>query len=248
MIKLSKIDTRAPKGMSKEKHKVKTIDLVARLGELQNLMFAESKHSLLVVIQGMDASGKDGLIRNVFHEVNPMGVKVQAFKKPTDLEMAHDFLWRVHAHAPEKGVIQVFNRSHYEDVLIQRVHKWIDMDTVKRRFDHINAFEKLMQEHGTTVLKFYLHISQEEQLARLKERMEIPEKRWKYNKLDFDESELWPQYMKAYEDVLNHCSPSIPWHIIPSDQNWCKEYMVVKKLVDTLESFKMKFPEAKSFD
>ncbi|MBL7777718.1 MAG: deoxynucleoside kinase [Chitinophagales bacterium] len=245
-IILNKTDTRAPKKLGKEEVKQRTQKLHYRLEELQNLLYAESKHALLVVLQGMDASGKDGVVKNVFDAVNPMGCRVVPFKKPTELEMKHDFLWRVHHQVPEKGMIHVFNRSHYEDVLIQRVHKWIDEKTVKQRFAHINNFEKLLIENGTVVLKFYLHVSKEEQLQRLQERMSDETKMWKYNEGDMKERQYWNQYMKAYEDVFANCSAASPWYIIPADQNWYKEYLIAQTVVSALEALKMKYPGMKS--
>ncbi len=242
-IKLSEISTAPSKQLDKDQHKHQRDALVDRFGELQHLMYAEGKHSLLIIIQGMDAAGKDGLLRDVFSKINPLGVKVKGFKKPTEEEFGHDFLWRVHPHAPEKGMITVFNRSHYEEVLIQRVHNWVDMERVHQRFEHINNFERLLaQENGTHILKFYLHVSHEEQHERLAERLEMPHKMWKYNPADMKESQHWDKYMEAYEDAINHCGPEIPWHIIPADKNWYKEYLVAKTIVDLLESLDMKFP------
>ncbi len=243
--RLKSTDTRAPKKFNKEQIKKETLKLKFKLEELQNLMYAESKHALLVVLQGMDASGKDGVIKNVFDAVNPMGCRVIAFKKPTELEMKHDFLWRVHQQVPEKGIVHIFNRSHYEDVIIQRVHAWVDDKTIKQRYEHINNFEKLLAETGTTVLKFYLHVSKEEQLERLQERMSDKTKMWKHNDADLKERELWPQYMKAYEDAFLYCSENSAWNIIPADQNWYKEYLIAKKVVETLEVLKMKYPGLK---
>jgi PPK2 family polyphosphate:nucleotide phosphotransferase len=208
-------------------------------------LYAESQHSLLVIVQGMDASGKDGVIRNVFGKLNPQGVEVKSFKVPTAEEAAHDFLWRVHQHAPAKGIIQIFNRSHYEDVLVTRVHKWIDDDIARKRMDAINDFEKLLEQHNSTaILKFYLHVSQKEQLERLNERIRDPEKQWKYNENDFSETRLWDIYMEMYEDCFEHCD-HIPWIIVPADQNWYKEYMIATKILETLKSFDMKYPGIK---
>lgn len=243
-INLAKTSTRAPKKIDKEKIKLQTQKLLVELDELQNLFFATSQKALLIVVQGMDASGKDGLIANVFGAFNPMGVRVISFKKPTEEEMAHDFLWRIHLNAPRKGMIQVFNRSHYEDILIQRVHQWIDESTVKKRIKQINNFEQMLEENGSKILKFYLHISHEEQLERLNERMKLPEKNWKFNPQDFEESKLWDKYMLAYEDALNNCN-QIPWNIIPADQNWYKEYLVASTVVDYLKSLKMTYPKIK---
>ena len=242
MAKLKDISTRAPKDFEKEQTKKETDKLRSKLDELQNLLFAEGKHALLVIIQGMDASGKDGAIKNVFSGVNPLGVSVYSFKAPTAEELKHDFLWRIHLHAPAKGMIQVFNRSQYEDVLITRVHGWCDDKTAKERFKAINRFEKLLVEHNNTkVLKFYLHVSAAEQQERLQERIDDPTKGWKYNANDFEEAKLWDQYMKMYEDVFENCN-EIPWTIVPADQNWYKEYLIAKTVVDTLTSLNMQYP------
>ncbi|MFN0276670.1 MAG: polyphosphate kinase, partial [Chitinophagales bacterium] len=166
-IDIHSISTLPPKNFDKEQTEKKTKVLLKELGKLQNVLYAQGKHSLLIIMQGMDASGKDGAIREVFSGINPMGCKVQSFKKPTEEEMKHEFLWRIHKHVPEKGMIQIFNRSHYEDVLIQRVHAWVDMPTIKKRYEHINAFENLLMENATVILKFYMHISQKEQISRL---------------------------------------------------------------------------------
>ncbi|WP_207512195.1 PPK2 family polyphosphate kinase [Longitalea luteola] len=244
-IKLKDISTRAPKDWNKEETKIKTIAILQELDELQNLLFAESKHAVLVVLQGMDASGKDSAIRKVFGTLNPQGVRVQSFKVPTELELSHDFLWRIHAAAPPKGVIQIFNRSHYEDVLVTRVHRWIDEKTVKRRMKAINEFEQLLQEHNsTTILKFYLHVSPEEQQERLQERIHNPSKQWKYNEKDFEEARLWDRYMDAYEDCFAHCN-DVPWTVVPADQNWYKEYVIADTLKKALEKLDMQYPGLK---
>jgi len=245
-IKLKDIDTRAPKKLHKDNLKKETEKLKLKIEELQNLLYAESKHALLIILQGMDASGKDGVSKNVFDAVNPMGCRVIPFKKPTELEMKHDFLWRVHQQVPEKGMIHIFNRSHYEDVLVQPVHKWVDEKTIKHRFAHINNFENLLVQSGTTILKFYLHISKEEQLARLEERLSDRTKMWKHNSDDLKERDLWHNYMRAYEDVFANCSEAASWNIIPADQNWYKEHLIAQKVVDTLHSLKMKFPGLKN--
>ncbi|MET3881669.1 PPK2 family polyphosphate kinase [Niastella sp. OAS944] len=215
------------------------------MNELQNLLYAESKHAVLVVLQGMDASGKDGVIRKVFGALNPQGVQVHSFKAPTEEELSHDFLWRVHKAVPAKGSIQIFNRSHYEDVLITRVHKWIDEKTVKKRMKAINDFEQLLQEHNsTTILKFYLHISPEEQEQRLQERIHNPAKQWKYNEKDFEEAKLWDDYRAAYEDCFEQCN-DVPWTIVPADQNWYKEYIIAHTLQKALEKLNMQYPGLK---
>lgn len=242
---LSSISTRAPKEFEKQDIKAKTIAILQKLNELQNLLYAASKHAILVVIQGMDASGKDGVIRNVFGSLNPQGVMVKSFKVPTSEELSHDFLWRVHAAAPAKGMIQIFNRSHYEDILVTRVHNIIDDGTAKKRMKAINDFEQLLTEHNSTqILKFYLHVSPEEQQLRLKERIDDPAKQWKYNANDFEEAKKWDEYMKVYDDAFTHCN-NIPWTIVPADQNWYKEYLIASTLLKTLQDLDMKYPGLK---
>ncbi len=239
---LNKIDTRAPKGFEKDTVKAEIEKMVEELNELQNLLYAENKHSVLVVLQGMDASGKDGVIRKVFGRMNPQGVDVVSFKVPTAEEAAHDFLWRIHKNVPAKGEIMIFNRSHYEDVLVTRVHGWCDDKLARKRMDCINDFEKLLQEHNDThILKFYLHVSAEEQQVRLKERMADPTKMWKYNKRDFEEAELRDKYYLMYEDCFKNCNKP-EWTIVPADQNWYKEYIIAKALRDLLKSLHMKYP------
>jgi PPK2 family polyphosphate:nucleotide phosphotransferase len=243
MAVLNDVSTRAPKDLDKLQTKEETAGLVKELNELQNLLYAESKHSVLVILQGMDASGKDGAIKKVLGQLNPQGVTVTSFKTPTEEELKHDFLWRVHQHVPMKGMISVFNRSHYEDVLITRVHKWCDDKTAEKRFDAINDFEELLVLHNSTsIFKFYLHISHEEQQERLKERMEDPTKYWKYNENDLTESKLWDKYMQMYEDVFENCN-AVPWTIVPADQNWYKEYIIAKTIVTGLRELKMKYPQ-----
>lgn len=242
---LKNISTKAPKDLDKETTKEVTGKILEELDGLQNLLFAESKHSVLVVIQGMDGSGKDGVIRNVLGNMNPQGVTVKSYKAPTAEELSHDFLWRIHQHAPAKGMIQVFNRSHYEDILVTRVHNWCDEDTAKKRMNAINDFEKLIQDHNNThILKFYLHVSPEEQHERLTERMQDPAKMWKYNAKDFEEAKLWDVYMKMYEDCFEHCDKP-EWTVVPADQNWYKEYIIAKALRDLLKDLDMKFPGLK---
>jgi PPK2 family polyphosphate:nucleotide phosphotransferase len=244
-IKLSEISSRAPKELDKKDIKDKTIKLLAELDELQNVLYAEGRHSVLVVIQGMDGSGKDGVIRNVFGQLNPQGVTVKSFKVPTPEEFSHDFLWRVHSAAPAKGIIQIFNRSHYEDILVTRVHKWCDDETATKRMRAINDFEEMLQEHNSTqILKFYLHVSPEEQHERLSERLKDPAKMWKYNEKDFEEAKLWDVYMEMYEDCFNNCDVA-PWTIVPADQNWYKEYIIATSLRDTLKKLDMQYPGLK---
>jgi PPK2 family polyphosphate:nucleotide phosphotransferase len=244
-IKLSQVDTRAPKELDKKETKEQTLAILEELDELQNLLFAESKHSVLVVIQGIDGSGKDGVIRNVLGNMNPQGVTVKSFKAPTAEEASHDFLWRIHQHAPQKGMIQIFNRSHYEDILVTRVYRWCDDLTAQKRMKAINDFEELLQEHNSThILKFYLHVSAEEQHERLSERLKDPTKMWKYNEKDFEEAKLWDVYMQTYEDCFDNCN-NPPWTIVPSDQNWYKEYIIAKALRDLLKGLNMQYPGLK---
>ena len=203
-IRLEAISTRAPDDIDKEATKKRLETILEELDELQNLLYAQGCHAVLVVVQGMDASGKDGLIRRVFGRLNPEGVQVASFKEPTPLELSHDFLWRIHTQAPAKGRIEVFNRSHYEDILVTRVHKMIDDATATKRMRAINDFEWLLQELGDTqILKFYLHTSSEERHKRLEERLSIPSKMWKYNDNDSREAKLWPEYEKMYEDCFS---------------------------------------------
>jgi len=242
MIKLSEISSDAPEGATKKDYKKRTQALAKHIADLQYLMNAEKKHSLLIIFQGMDASGKDGASGNVFEYASPIGVNAYSFKKPTDEEFAHDFLWRVHKRAPQKGEIAIFNRSHYEDILIQRVHGWIDEDRVKARMKAINAFEELLvADNNTTVLKFYMHISQERQKEKLQERIDEPRKNWKHNDNDWKESKHWDKYMDCYEYAINNSS--IPWHIIPVDQRWYRDFSIAKIVAETLESFEMQFPK-----
>lgn len=241
MISLHDIDTRAPGDFHKEDTRKATKKIAREIGELQTTLQAEGKHALLVVLQGMDASGKNGSMKAAFTYCNRVGVKAYSFKKPTDEEMNHDFLWRVHKQVPARGMIQIFNRSHYEDILIQRVHRWIDEEQVKKRMNSINAFEELLQyDNNTTILKFYLHISQKEQMEELQERLDEPEKNWKHNPADWEEAAKWDDYRRAYEYAINESR--IPWVIIPSDQGWYRNYLVAKTMRDTLKNLNMVRP------
>lgn len=242
MVSLKAVSTRAPKEFDKEKTKKDTLEILEELDELQNLLYASSKFSILVVLQGKDAAGKDGLIRDVFGQMNPQGVSVKSFKVPTEEELSHDFLWRVHSATPAKGMIKIFNRSHYEDIIVTRVHKMIDDNTAKKRMKAINDFEELLVEHNNTkILKFYLHVSPEEQHERLQERLHDPRKQWKYNERDFVEAALDEEYEKVYEDCFEQCN-KVPWVIVPSDQNWYKEHLIAKMFRDTLKSLDMQYP------
>jgi len=241
IIRLADFSTEAPKGVKEKNIREETEALVARLGDLQTLMYAERKHSLLVVLQGMDGSGKDGAMHQVFDQCRITGMTLTAFKKPTEEEFAHDFLWRVHKVAPQKGMIGIFNRSHYEDILVQRVHGWIDQKRVEQRMKAINAFEELLAfDNDTLILKFYMHISYAEQEKQLLQRLNDPEKMWKHNPGDWEERKLWDKYMEAYEYAFNNSS--IPWYICPVDNRWYRDYFIAKTLVEALENLDMKMP------
>ena len=241
MIKLSEIATRAPKEYSKKSTIKERDKLTRRLGELQHLLYGEEKRSMLVVFQGMDASGKDGATKKVFRYCSPSGVWAYGFKKPSEEEFDHDFLWRVHRLVPRKGRIQIFNRSHYEDVLIQRVHRWIDETRVDKRIAAINSFEELLEfDNHTKVIKFYMHISRDRQKEKLQERIDVPSKNWKHNAADWEEAKLWDEYRHAYEDAINRSS--IPWVIVPSDQRWYRDYFIARHMVEVMEGFNMQLP------
>jgi PPK2 family polyphosphate:nucleotide phosphotransferase len=215
-----------------------------RLEALQELLYAEGKHKVLIVFQAMDAGGKDGTIRVVFDRVNPSGVKVASFKAPTQQELAHDFLWRIHPQTPGKGEMVIFNRSHYEDVLVVRVKNLAPEAVWRKRYEHIRNFEKLLADEGTVILKFFLHISKEEQKLRLQERLNDPTKRWKFRKGDLEDRTLWEQYMQAFEEAIAETSTEYaPWHIIPANRNWYRNLMVCRVIVEALEGLKMKFPQ-----
>lgn len=229
----------------KEKVKTETAKLIASLDGLQERLYANATRSLLIVLQGMDTSGKDGTIKSVMSGVNPQGCKVVAFKAPSKDELAHDFLWRVHREVPPNGYIGIFNRSHYEDVLITRVHGWVSGKVVKRRFDQIKEFEELLTESGTAVLKFFLHISKDEQKERLEARIADPEKRWKWNSGDLEERKLWNEYLKAFEDVMSATSTDCaPWYIVPANRKWYRNLVVADRIVNVLENMKLKTPPA----
>jgi PPK2 family polyphosphate:nucleotide phosphotransferase len=242
MIDLSKISTTAPKGLEKRSTRKETERISKRIGELQHLLYAQKKHSILVIFQGMDGSGKDGASRKVFRHCSITGIAAKSFKKPTSVELDHDFLWRVHQHVPKKGRMQIFNRSHYEDVLIQRVNKWIDEKTVDHRIEAINNFERnLIRDNNTTVLKFYLHISESMQKEKLQERIDNPAKNWKHNDGDWEERKKWKQYMNCYADVINRSE--VPWIITPVDQRWYRDYFIASRIQETMESLDLQLPK-----
>ena len=218
--------------------------MTEQLSELQEVLYAENEQRLLVVLQAMDTGGKDGTVRHVFGPLNPQGVRVTNFKAPSTEELAHDFLWRIHAKVPKKGMIRIFNRSHYEDVLIARVHDLAPKKEVDRRYEQINAFEKYLTENGVEILKFCLHISKQEQKKRLQARLDHPIKQWKFSSADLAERKLWEPYQRAYEKAISKCStPWAPWHVIPSDHKWYRNYAVAGVILETLEGMKLHYPK-----
>ena len=229
-----------------EETKVETAALAREIDVLQDRLYAEGSRALLVILQGTDTSGKDGTIRGVFNATGPLGVSVHAFGPPSTLELEHDYLWRVHAACPRRGTIGIFNRSHYEDVLIGRVKKLAPDKIIEQRYDQINDFERMLVECGTTILKFFLHISKSEQRERLQARLDEPGKRWKFEHGDLEERKLWSAYMKAYTDVLEkNSTPWAPWTIVPADKKWFRNYVVAKTIVEALDDLHMKYPKPK---
>lgn len=244
-IKLDKIDA-GYKGEHKDKDAAQSeLEKYAeRLHDLQYLMYAENKRSLLIVLQGMDGAGKDGTINHVLGSMNPQGCRVYGFKNPSSEELAHDYLWRIHQATPRKGQVAVFNRSHYEDVLVVRVHNLVPKEVWSKRYDEINQFEQHLANNGTQILKFYLHIDADEQLARFKQRLDDPKRQWKISESDYTERTYWHDYQIAYEEALSKCSTSYaPWYIIPSNHKWFRNLAVSQILADSLESLNMKLPK-----
>jgi PPK2 family polyphosphate:nucleotide phosphotransferase len=246
-VDLSQWDPRAtgdfPGGKAEGKQYLK--GLVTELTDLQRLLWAEDRHKLLVVIQAMDTGGKDGAIRNVFGPLNPQGVSVASFKAPTPEELEHDYLWRIHRNTPGNGEIAVFNRSHYEDVLVVRVLGLAPEERWMRRYDHINSFERLLADEGTTIVKFYLHISRKEQKERLQARLDDPTKNWKFSAGDLEHRALWDDYMKAFEIALERTSTDwAPWYIVPADRKWYRNIVMAETLVKTLRDLEMSYPPA----
>ncbi|MGO8954639.1 MAG: polyphosphate kinase 2 family protein [Rhodomicrobium sp.] len=247
-VRLEKID---PSYTGKHESPGKAEDEIAsnleRLRKAQYLLYADAGQSLLVVLQGLDASGKDGVIQHLFSGVNPMGVNAVRFNPPSAAELAHDFLWRVHAQAPAKGEIVIFNRSHYEDVLVVRVHKLVPKAVWSKRYELINDFENMLSRNGTRILKFYLHISPKEQLDRFKQRLDDPSRQWKISEADYSERELWPKYISAYEDALSLTSTDYaPWFVIPSNHKWFRNLAISQIIADTMAAMKLKLPPARA--
>lgn len=247
-VDLNKIDTHVDGGLDKDKAKDEFRSLRKKLSDLQELLYAESKHAVLVVFQAMDAGGKDSTIRSVVGPINPQGCRVASFKAPSSNELKHDYLWRIHQHAPARGMIGVFNRSHYEEVGIVRVHNLVPEQRWQKRYDHINAFEKLLSDEGTHIVKFFLHISKDYQRERFQRRLDRPDKHWKFNPDDLSERRRWDDYMQAYSQMIERCSTKqAPWYVIPAERRWYRNLIVTKVLVDLLEGLDMKYP-APSFD
>ncbi|MBI1369632.1 MAG: polyphosphate kinase 2 family protein [Planctomycetes bacterium] len=242
-VDLNKIPTRGD-GIDKDKAHHQLQKMAKELADLQELMYAENKHALLIVLQAMDAGGKDSTIREVLSQVNPQGCRVHSFKGPSSLERSHDFLWRIHKETPERGMICVFNRSHYEDVGIVRVKELAPDVVWKKRYDHINAFEKMLSDEGTTIVKFFLHISKDYQKLRLQRRLDRADKLWKFSPDDLAERGRWDAYMKAYNEAISRCTTKdAPWYVIPSERRWYRDWAVTSVLVNTLRGLKMKYPE-----
>ncbi|HKW42014.1 MAG TPA: polyphosphate kinase 2 family protein [Gemmatimonadales bacterium] len=245
---LSEWDPDDTLGFDKDGAKAKMEQSIARLDELQYSMYAEHRRALLVVLQGMDGAGKDGTIRHVMSGLNPQGCRVTSFKAPTPQELDHDFLWRVHSAVPPRGEIAIFNRSHYEDVLAARVRKLVPKETWSRRYDHINRFEELLTDSGVVVVKFFLHISRDEQRQRFEERLRDATKQWKLSPSDFEDRKYWDDYARAYEDALSRCSTrEAPWLVVPANKKWLRNLAVSRILVETLEALDIRFPKP-SFD
>jgi PPK2 family polyphosphate:nucleotide phosphotransferase len=249
-FKLADIDPRDKCGLDdKDKARDKVAEDAIAIDGLQDRLFAEGKRSLLVVLQGMDTSGKDGTVRGVFNTCGPLGVKVTSFKAPTVDELAQDYLWRIHRAVPAKGYIGIFNRSHYEDVLVVKVRGYASAEAIERRYDEINQFEKMLTQNGVVLLKFMLHISSEEQGVRLRERVETPEKRWKFNPRDLEDRALWGEYMQAYETALKRCSTEhAPWHVIPADRKWVRNALIAAIVREKLEQISPQYPQPKDWD
>jgi PPK2 family polyphosphate:nucleotide phosphotransferase len=247
---LDKLDPRDTCGFKdKDETKARTEKDANAIDALQNRLYAEGKRALLVVLQGIDCSGKDGTVRAVFNACGPIGVLNAPFKAPSAEEMSHDYLWRVHRVVPPKGMIGIFNRSHYEDVLVAKVKSYASAETIELRYDEINQFEKMLSGNGVKILKFMLHISKDEQAERLKERVADPAKRWKFNPGDLEDRKLWEQYMAAYDAALTRCSTDhAPWHVVPADRNWVRNAVVAQIVRETLEAMNPQFPEPKDWD
>ncbi|NIP30250.1 MAG: polyphosphate kinase 2 family protein [Candidatus Dadabacteria bacterium] len=237
-------DDKSEFDVEKEIGEEEVLRLNDELEHLQEFLYAEGKNKILIVLQAMDAGGKDGTIRHVFDGVNPQGVKVASFKQPTKKELSHDYLWRIHQHTPASGEIVIFNRSHYEDVLVVRVNNYVKKKIWKKRYEHINNFEKMLTDEGTTIIKFFLHISKEEQKLRFMERLDNKEKNWKFSTSDLESRKRWNEYTDAFEDMLNKTSTDYaPWYIVPSNRKWYRNIVISRVIINALENLNMKYPE-----
>lgn len=242
-LKNFKANDKSERGESKAQDALELTRLANEINALQDILNAEGKRKILLVLQGMDASGKDGTVRHVFSECDPLGIRLASFKAPSSDELAHDYLWRVHQQVPKAGELVIFNRSHYEDVLIVKVHDWIDDAECQRRYAQINDFERLLSETGTTIIKCFLHISKEEQKARLQERLDDPTKTWKFNPGDLKERALWPNYTQAYEQALKATSTKYaPWYVIPADSKTNRNLLISRLLLNALNDMKLSYP------
>lgn len=242
-VRLKDFDPGFDDGMQKEETRGRTTKLCLKIGELQELLYANAERALLLVFQGMDGSGKDGSVRSVLEFVNPAGVETANFKEPSVEEKAHDYLWRIHKAIPRRGNIGVFNRSHYEEVLVVRVMELAAKKVWKARYDQINAFEEMLAANGVLLLKFFLHLSKDEQASRFRDRLARPDKQWKFATGDLKTRERWDDFQEAYEDVLNKCStPHAPWHIVPADHKWYRNFAIAQTVVKAMDELKMKWP------
>jgi PPK2 family polyphosphate:nucleotide phosphotransferase len=244
LVRLADIDPDQETGFKhRDEAEKQTAEDIVVIDDLQDRLYAEAKQALLIVFQAMDSGGKDGTIRHVFGPIDPLGIRAVNFKRPTPEELAHDFLWRAHKEVPAKGQIGVFNRSHYEDVLVVRVHEMEPLAVIERRYDQINAFEHTLCENGTRLVKIFLHISKDEQRERLQERVDIPRKRWKFNPGDLEERKFWDRYMEAYEIMLNRCAtPLAPWYVVPANRNWYRNAVVAGIIREALEAMDPTYP------
>lgn len=242
-IDLKTFDPNDTNGLSKNSIKEEYSNLQKEFAHLQDIFYASKKFALLIVLQGIDCSGKDGTTRKLLNDINPNGFRVESFKEPTQEELGHDYLWRIHKSVPQKGFITVFNRSYYEDVLVTRVHKLIDDNTAFNRFKEINMFEKFLVNNNTVIIKFFLHISKDFQKKKLEDRLEVPEKHWKFSASDLTERKFWDKYQQYYEDMLCNCgTDEAPWNIVPANKRWFRDYVVLKNTVDVLNNLNLKYP------
>ncbi|MFW5760383.1 MAG: PPK2 family polyphosphate kinase [Cyclobacteriaceae bacterium] len=242
---LKEIKTIPPEKLEKDEVKKQNKKMFAEIASHQDTMYAQADKSLLIIFQGLDASGKNSATKKIFRTINPMGLRVKGFSQPTEIELQHDFLWRIHQHTPRKGMIQIFNRSHYEDVTVTRVKDIIDDETAENRFAHINHFEDLLKSNGTTVLKFYLHVSEEEQKKRLKERLMRPDKHWKFSEDDFLSTQHREEFLDYYQQVFDKCSEPFPWTIVPADKKWYARNIIAHQVLQTMKKLPLKYPDLK---